>query len=94
MEICIIIRSTTLLRTNIMDGYVSPKHKLLKLFKDGRDNWKEKHAKEKKRIKYLKNRVHFLEESKASLKNQVSELKQKLKEQEFLLKNTESKKKL
>ena len=76
-----------------MDGYASPNHKLLNLFKTGRDKWRKKHAQEKKTVKYFKNRVRFLEESKLSLKQQVSELKEKLKAHETLLRDTEAKKK-
>ena len=76
-----------------MNGYASPNHKLLKIFKQGRDKWKKKYSEGKKTIKYFKNRVLFLENSKASLKLKVSQLKELLKAQESLLRETSSKKK-
>ena len=77
-----------------MNGYASPNHKLLKIFKEGRDKWKKKYSEGKKIIKYFKNRVLFLEKSKASLKLKVIRLKDQLKEQEILFREVESKKKL
>jgi chromosome segregation ATPase len=58
--------------------YSSPPHKLLKLFKEGRDSWKEKTREAKKQLKLKRNRITFLEESKAKLKSRVEELEETL----------------
>jgi predicted RNase H-like nuclease (RuvC/YqgF family) len=58
--------------------YLSPVYKLLKLFKEGRDNWKRKTARAKKELKLRHNRIVFLERSKGKLKEKVSFLENKL----------------
>ena len=45
-------------------SYRSPTHKLLKWFKESRDNWKTKYQELKKNFKQLENRIRFLESSK------------------------------
>jgi predicted RNase H-like nuclease (RuvC/YqgF family) len=54
--------------------YASPTHKLLNVFKEGRDKWKEKTIRVKKEIKLCKNRIIFLETSKEKFKNRAKEL--------------------
>ena len=55
--------------------YASPTYKLLTVFKEGRDKWKEKTIRVKKELKLAKNRILFLEDSKAKFKKQTKELK-------------------
>ena len=55
--------------------YASPTHKLLAVFKQGRDKWKEKAIATKKELKLCKNRIVFLEESKEKFKGRSKELK-------------------
>ncbi len=57
------------------DKYKSPLKKLLKVFESGRDQWKEKTLKAKYDLKIDRNRIKFLETSKATLKQQNKELK-------------------
>ncbi len=52
----------------------SPPRKLARFFEKSRDQWKAKHHKSKATVKRLKNRVRFLEKSKAHWKNRVEEL--------------------
>jgi len=54
--------------------YISPLRKLVRFFDSSRMRWRERCLTAKKRIKQMKNRVHFLETSKAALKNKVKEL--------------------
>lgn len=60
------------------DGYKSPKGKLVQFFRKSRDGWKEKARESKTVIKGLKNRVVFLQRSKARLQDKVTELEQEL----------------
>ena len=57
-----------------MKQYASPKHKLFNVFKEGRDKWKIKAIKAKKKNKLCNNRITFLETSKAKFKNKSKEL--------------------
>ena len=59
-------------------GYKSPKSKLVTFFRKSRDQWKEKARESKAVIKRLKNRIVFLERSKAGLQDKVTELEQAL----------------
>lgn len=63
----------------IADGplgdFKSPPTRLARLFLKGRDTWKEKCRGAKLEIKILKNRIRFLEESKAALKERNQQLK-------------------
>lgn len=54
--------------------YSSPTHKLLNVFRDGRDKWKTKTIQAKKEIKLNKNRILFLESSKEKLKEKAKML--------------------
>jgi len=65
-------------QTNLRKQYKSPVRKLVVIFKLSRDRWKAKSIESKKSIKYLKNRIKFLNESKSVLKRQVRELKAEL----------------
>ncbi|MBF0240229.1 MAG: hypothetical protein HQM12_21200 [SAR324 cluster bacterium] len=58
--------------------YKSPERKLLRVFREGRDQWKRKCQEGKQVIKFLRNRVAFLESSKAQLKARVKELEQEV----------------
>ena len=60
------------------DGYKSPKSKLVTFFRKSRDQWKEKARESKVVIKRLKNRIVFLEKSKARLQDKVTQLEQEL----------------
>ena len=60
------------------DGYKSPKSKLVAFFRRSRDQWKEKARESKAVIRRLKNRIVFLERSKARLQDKVTELEQEL----------------
>jgi len=84
-----------------MDGYASPKHKLLKVFKEGRDKWKIKAMEAKKNLKLKHNRMVFLETSKEkvqmenkSLKQQITELNAEVSRLKLSLANAELKKKV
>ena len=59
-------------------GYKSPMGKLVRFFRKSRDRWKEKARESKGVIKGLKNRIVFLEKSKARLQDRVTELEQEL----------------
>ena len=67
-------RSTTPTATNPVEGYKSPKHKLVRFFEKSRNQWKAKCLNAKAIIKRLQNRIRFLEKSKEQLKHRVSEL--------------------
>jgi hypothetical protein len=69
--------------------YKSPTHKLVKFFERSRDQWKEKAMEAKNKIKLCKNRIKFLETSKAALKAEVKSLKILL--EEAHLKNLQDK---
>jgi len=58
--------------------YKSPKSKLVTFFRKSRDQWKEKARESKAVIKRLKNRIVFLEKSKAGLQEKVTGLEQEL----------------
>ena len=58
--------------------YKSPKGKLVTFFRKSRDQWKEKARESKAVIKRLKNRIAFLETSKARLQDKVTALEQAL----------------
>ena len=58
--------------------YKSPPRKLLKFFEQSRNQWKAKCGEAKKLVKRLKNRVCFLEKSKAHWKNRTKELEAEL----------------
>ncbi len=60
------------------EGYKSPKGKLVTFFRKSRDGWKEKARESKTVIKRLKNRIAFLEKSKARLQEKVTALEQEL----------------
>ena len=59
-------------------GYKSPKSKLVRFFRKSRDQWKAKARESKAVIKRLKNRIVFLEKSKARLQDKVTALEQAL----------------
>ena len=64
--------------------YKSPPSKIIKLFREARDKWKQKSLDATTQIKYLKNRINFLETSKQKVKDQVKSLQaenQNLREQ-------------
>lgn len=58
--------------------YKSPPSKLIKLFREARDNWKQKYLESTQHNKYLKNRIHFLETSKQKYKDQVKSLQSEI----------------
>lgn len=58
--------------------YKSPPRKLVQFFQKSRDAWKKKARATKKELKLSKNRIRFLEGSKAKLKTEVTEIKQQL----------------
>jgi hypothetical protein len=60
------------------NDYKSPTHKLVKFFERSRNQWKEKAIKAKNKLKLCKNRIKFLETSKASLKIEVKKLQAEL----------------
>jgi len=59
-------------------NYQSPLKKLVQFFQESRDNWKNKAQEAKQALKLARNRIRFLEESKAKLKAEVSRLKTQL----------------
>lgn len=59
--------------------YKSPIRKLLHFFEKSRNNWKGKTLQTKQELKLAKNRIVFLEESKAALKDENKILKEKVK---------------
>ena len=59
-------------------NYKSPKRKLIKFFKESRNNWKKKCLNAKYTIKLLRNQVRYLEKRKTELSQQVKELKKEL----------------
>lgn len=65
-----------------MQKYKSPTHKLLNIFRAGRDKWKSKAMEAKKKLKLKHNRICFLEKSKATYKEKNIALKQKVTELE------------
>lgn len=58
--------------------YKSPLKKLIQFFEKSRDDWKKKARAAKQALKLTKNRVRFLEDSKAKLKAEVNGLKTQL----------------
>jgi len=60
-------------RSGTKGTYKSPIRKLVTFFENSRNQWKAKCKERKRTIKRLKNRLRFLEESKALLKNKVKE---------------------
>ena len=55
--------------------YKSPLKKLIQFFEKSRDDWKKKAQAATQALKLMKNRVRFLEDSKAKLKAEVNGLK-------------------
>lgn len=55
-------------------SYKSSPSKLINLFREARNKWKNKSIEATKQIKYLKNRINFLETSKQKFKDQVKTL--------------------
>jgi len=60
------------------NDYKSPTHKLVKFFERSRNQWKKKALEAKNKTKLCKNRIKFLETSKASLKWEVKILRAEL----------------
>jgi len=60
------------------NDYKSPTHKLVKFFERSRNQWKKKALEAKNKTKLCRNRIKFLETSKASLKLEVKTLKAEL----------------
>ena len=58
--------------------YKSPLRKLMNVFREGREQWKEKCAQSKRQIKTLKNRIKRLESSKTGLANKVKNLQEEV----------------
>jgi hypothetical protein len=65
-------------RSGTKGTYKSPIRKLVTFFENSRNQWKAKCKEAKKTIKRLKNRIRFLERSKALLKSRVKELEAEL----------------
>lgn len=59
-------------------GYRSPRGKLLKFFKQSRDQWKAKCRAAKGRVKGLQTQLRYVEKSKASWKRRVQGLEREL----------------
>ncbi|MHC4691025.1 MAG: hypothetical protein ACYS5F_15570 [Planctomycetota bacterium] len=80
------------------ESYKSPQRKLIKFFEKSRDQWKAKCLVSKQELKRLKNRIRFLEKSKAHWKDRAKELEAELShmklKQEELEKELEEKKRL
>jgi len=71
--------------------YKSPVKKLVRFFEQSRDRWKAKSQAAKVKVKYLQNRIRFLERSKADMKSQVQALEAevtRLKERAQVLEQT------
>ena len=60
--------------------YKSPRRKLVKIFEEGRNKWKEKCQVAKYNLKLLSNKVRYLEKRKTELTKRVKELEKELKE--------------
>ena len=58
--------------------YKSPRRKLVKLFEKSRNQWKAKSIAAKARVKYLKNRIRYLEASQEKWKSKAIELGKEL----------------
>lgn len=58
--------------------YKSPTRKLVKFFERSRNKWKEKHQDLKYKVKLMKNRIRYLENTKSHLKKRVKELEKEL----------------
>lgn len=71
-------RFTTSTAANPVEGYKSPRHKLLRFFEKSRNQWKAKCLSAKVVVKRLQNRIRFLEKSKDRLTHRVSELEAEL----------------
>jgi Tfp pilus assembly protein FimV len=67
-------RAQTSTATNPIEGYKSPRHKLIRFFEKSRNQWKAKCLNAKALVKRLQNRIRFLEKSKEQLKHRMSEL--------------------
>lgn len=63
-------------------SYKTPLRKLVKYFESSRDSWKKRAQDAAIEAKLKRNRIKFLEESKAKLKQENLELKQRLSELE------------
>lgn len=58
--------------------YKTPLKKLVTFFRRSRDSWKEKTLQSKKELKLCKNRIRFLETSKAKLKQEVMRMRKQI----------------
>lgn len=65
-----------------MKNYKSPPHKLISFFHQSRDLWKEKYMSLQDTVKYLKNRVLFLSNSKEHWKQKAKALEKELRKKE------------
>jgi hypothetical protein len=70
--------TTSTAAVNPVEGYKSPRHKLVKFFEKSRDQWKAKCLNTKAVVKRLQNRIRFLEKSKDRFKHRVSQLEAEL----------------
>lgn len=58
--------------------YKSPSRKLVKFFKNSRDNWKTKYQDLKYKMKLMQNKILYLEKRKTQLNQRIKELQQEL----------------
>ena len=58
--------------------YKSPSRKLVKFFKNSRDNWKSKYQDLKYKMKLMQNKILYLEKRKTQLNQRIKELQQEL----------------
>ena len=70
--------------------YKTPLKKLVIFFRTSRDKWKEKTLQAKKELKLCKNRIKYLESSKAKLKLDLLSLKQEIQDIRSKMSNTAS----
>ena len=67
---------------NLMKGYKSSETRLLYLFKDGREKWKEKALSRQKKLRALEIQVRDISLSREKWKEKAVELEASLKEKE------------
>lgn len=58
--------------------YKSRSRKLVKFFKNSRDNWKSKYQDLKYKMKLMQNKILYLEKRKTQLNQRIKELQQEL----------------
>ena len=74
-----------------MKGYKSSETRLLYLFKDGREKWKERALSKQKKLRAMEIKVRDISLSREKWKEKALELEASLKEKQFIIESLKKK---